>query len=69
MQDKKSLIHIKSEQSKLLEEAEKLRQLILASNLKHERILKLDHTLDTIVYTISLAYDDKITEYERIGNI
>ena len=69
MDNKKSLINIKLEQSKILEESEKLRQLILACNLKQERIMKLDHNLDAIIYTISMAYDDKITEYEKIGNI
>lgn len=70
LDNRKSLINLKKEQSTILEEAETFRQLILASSyLQSDRILKLDSALDSIIYNISLAYDTKITEWEKIGNI
>lgn len=68
--NRKSLINLKREQSILMEEAEKFRQLILSSSyLKSDRILKLDATIDAMVYNMSVAYDTKIEEYAKIGNI
>lgn len=70
LDNRKSLINLKKEQSILLEEAETFRQLILSSTyLKSDRILKIDATIDAIVYNLSVAYDTKINEYEKIGNI
>jgi len=68
--DSKALINLRKEQSIMLEEAERFRQLILSSSyLKSDRILKLDSALDSIIYNLSVAYDTKIVEYEKIGNI
>lgn len=70
LDNRKSLINLKKEQSILLEEAETFRQLILSSTyLKSDRILKIDATIDAIVYNLSVAYDTKVNEYEKIGNI
>ena len=67
---RKNLINLKKEQSILLEEGEKFRQLILSSvYLKPDKILKIDATIDAIIYNMSVAYDTKIEEYEKIGNI
>ena len=53
-----------------MEEAEKLRQLILSSKMKQERILKFDAALDSIIYNIAVAYEDQITNsYQTVGNI
>jgi hypothetical protein len=68
--NRKNLINLKKEQSNLIEEAETFRQLILGSSyLKTDRILKIDAAIDAIVYNMSVAYDTKIEEYEKIGNI
>lgn len=66
----KNLINLKKEQSIIMEEAETFRQLILSSSyMKHDRILKLDAALDSMIYNMSVAYDTKIEELEKIGNI
>lgn len=68
--NKKSLINIKIEQSKIQEKAEEFRQLILTSSLNQDRILKLDGALDSLIYNISIAYDDQITKgMTVVGNI
>jgi hypothetical protein len=70
LDNRKNLINLKKEQSTLIEEAETFRQLILGSSyLKSDRILKIDAAIDAIIYNLSVAYDTKIEEYEKIGNI
>ena len=70
LDNRKSLINLKKEQSILIEEGEKFRQLILSSSyLKQDRILKTDGAIDSIIYNLSVAYESKIDELEKIGNI
>lgn len=68
---KKSLIQLKTEQSRILEKAEEFRQLILASSfLTQERILKSDAVLDSLIYNIAVAYEDIIQKgMNVVGNI
>lgn len=69
MQDRKFLINVKTEQSKITEKIEELRQLVLASSMRQDRILRMDDNLDAIMYQINIGYQDKINSYEEIGNI
>lgn len=69
MQDKKYLINFKHEQSKIIERIEGLRQLILDSSMRQDRIIRLDENLDAMMYQINIGYQDKINSSEEIGNI
>ena len=65
----KSKINIKKEESEILEKAESLRQLVLASSLKPDQILGLDARLDAFIYNISDKYHSKYEDMEKVGNI
>ena len=69
MQDRKFLINVKTEQSKITEKIEELRQLVLSSSIRQDRVLRLDENLDAIMYQINIGYQDKINSFEEIGNI
>ena len=64
-----SKVNLKKEESEILERAESLRQLILASSLKPDQILRVDYQLDGLIYNISQKYDTKYQDFEKIGNV
>ena len=67
--DTKALINIKKEESAIREKVECLRQLILSSSMKQERILRLDQSLDGIIHNIGYGYTEKFTALTEVGNI
>jgi hypothetical protein len=69
MTDKKPLINMKIEQSRILEEIERLKQFVLASSLRQDRILKLDSQIENIMFNVYSYYEDAITAQTEVGNI
>jgi len=70
MQDKKPLINVKIEQSKILEKVEELRQLILFSSIRQDRVLRLDSQVENLMLNVYSYYADTINSAQQeIGNI
>lgn len=70
MQDKKPLLNVKVEQSKMLEKLEELRQLALTSSLRQDRIIRMDTQIDNVMLSIHTYYSDLINAAEHeVGNI
>jgi hypothetical protein len=70
LQDKKPLIKVKVEQSKMLEKVEELRQLVLTSTLRQDRILRLDSQVDNVMLNIHNYYTDLISAAQQeVGNV
>jgi hypothetical protein len=67
--NKNPVINIKKEQSEIQQMIEELRQLILSSSIRSDRILRIDATLDVLSLNISNYYQDKINSIDEIGNI
>ena len=69
-QDNKPLINVKLEQSKMLEKVEELRQLVLSSTLRQDRLLRLDEQIDRLMLNVHDYYADLINAaHKEIGNI
>jgi hypothetical protein len=70
LQDKKPLLNVKVEQSKMLEKVEELRQLVLTSTLRQDRILRLDSQVDNVMLNIHNYYTDLISAAQQeVGNV
>jgi hypothetical protein len=70
MQDNKPLLNVKVEQSKMLEKVEELRQLVLSSTLRQDRILRLDAQIDKLMLNVHDYYSDLINAaHHEVGNI